>query len=44
MKSVLLGCITATLLAIGAWTVLDPEQMPASSAYTTQGVRLTPGH
>lgn len=44
MKSVLLGCIAAGLLAIGAFLVLDPAQTPASTAYSTEGVRLTEGH
>lgn len=45
MKSVLLGCVVATLLAFGAYLVLAPAQTPASEAYSTEGVRLSPaGH
>lgn len=44
MKSVLLGCCVAALLGFGAWLVLNPAQIPVTSAYATEGVRLTEGH
>lgn len=44
MKSVLLGCVMAGLLAVGAFLVLDPRQIPVTTAFTTEGVRLSNGH
>lgn len=41
MKSVLLGCLIAVLLAFGASQMLEVWQVPAATAYSTEGVRLT---
>ncbi|MDX5357503.1 MAG: hypothetical protein LPK12_07180 [Rhodobacterales bacterium] len=41
MKSVLLGCLIAVVLAIAAQMVLDREQIDAQTVYSTVGVRLT---
>lgn len=41
MKSVLLGCLVAVLLALGAYGVLDRAQKDANVAYATEGVRLS---
>lgn len=41
MKAVFLGMICAGLLAYGASMVLAPLAIPASTAYTTEGVRLS---
>lgn len=41
MKSVLLGCLAAVLLALGASQMLEAWQVPAATAYSTEGVRLT---
>lgn len=44
MKSVLLGCVSATLVAVAAWAILTPAQTPVTTAYSTEGVRLTDSH
>ncbi len=41
MKSVLAGIVAATIIAIGAWVVLDKNiQRSAEQRFTTEGVRL----
>ena len=40
MKSFLVGCAVAVILAIGSAAILDRFQEPASMAYATTGVRL----
>lgn len=40
MKSVLLGCLAAVLLALVASQVLEIWQEPSATAYSTEGVRL----
>jgi hypothetical protein len=41
MKSVLLGCAIAVLIAFGAYAVLDREfQQTAYERFVTEGVRL----
>jgi hypothetical protein len=41
MKSVLIGCIAALIVAMGAYAVLDMQvQNTAEERFSTQGVRL----
>ncbi|WP_270938600.1 hypothetical protein [Falsiroseomonas oryzae] len=41
MKSVLLGCVAAIVIAFGAYVVLDGNmQRSAEQRFTTEGVRL----
>ncbi|WP_272910981.1 hypothetical protein [Falsiroseomonas oryziterrae] len=41
MKSVLLGCVAAIVIALGAYAVLDGTvQRSAEQRFTTEGVRL----
>jgi hypothetical protein len=41
MKSVLIGCIAAVVIALGAYAVLDGRvQQTADQRFTTTGVRL----
>jgi hypothetical protein len=40
MKSFLVGCAAAVVIAIGAAQVLDSYQESSAAAYTTSGVRL----
>ncbi len=41
MKSVLIGCIAAIVVALGAYAVLDLNlQRTAEQRFTTEGVRL----
>jgi hypothetical protein len=41
MKSFIVSCIAAAVIAVGAYIVLDRMyQKPAEVAYTTTGVRL----
>jgi hypothetical protein len=41
MKSVLIGCICALVVAMGAYAVLDLNvQRTAEQRFTTEGVRL----
>ena len=40
MKSFLVACALAVILAVASAAVLDRYQEPASIAYTTTGVRL----
>lgn len=41
MKSVLLGCAVAAILAFAAHLVLEQWQQPSNAAYSTEGVRLS---
>jgi hypothetical protein len=41
MKSVLIGCVCAVVVALGAYAVLDTNiQRSAEQRFTTEGVRL----
>jgi hypothetical protein len=40
MKSFLIACAAAVIIAVGAAAVLDRYQEPTAVAYTTTGVRL----
>jgi len=40
MKSFLIACVAAIVVAIGAWLVLDRVQETVSVAYTTSGARI----
>jgi hypothetical protein len=40
MKSFLIGCVVAIVMAVAAAAVLDRYQEPTSVAYTTSGVRI----
>jgi hypothetical protein len=40
MRSFILACLAAIIVAVGAAVVLDRFQEPASSAFSTEGVRL----
>ena len=40
MKSFLIGCAAAIIIAVGAAMVLDRYQEPTATLYTTTGVRL----
>jgi hypothetical protein len=40
MKSFLLACVGALVIAVVAIIALDAVQKPADQAYTTTGVRL----
>lgn len=41
MKSILIGCIAAAVIALGAYAVLDGSlQRSAEQRFTTEGVRL----
>jgi hypothetical protein len=40
MKVFIAACIAAIVIAVGAIYVLDAYQKPASTAYTTQSVRI----
>lgn len=41
MKSVLLGCAVAVILAFAAYQLLETWQQPSAAAYSTEGVRLS---
>jgi hypothetical protein len=40
MKSFVIACVAAIVVAVGAWLVLDRVQEPVSVAYTTTGARI----
>lgn len=40
MRSFLVACIAAVVLAVGAYAVLTGVQKPAEVAYTTGAVRI----
>jgi hypothetical protein len=40
MKSFVIACVAAVIVAIGAWLVLDRVQESVSVAYTTTGARI----
>jgi hypothetical protein len=40
MKSFLLGCLAAVVIATAAGFLLDTVQKPTDQAYSTTGVRL----
>jgi hypothetical protein len=41
MKSVLIGCVAALVVALGAYAVLDMKvETSAEQRFTTEGVRL----
>jgi hypothetical protein len=40
MKSFLIGCLAAVVIAAGAGFVLNTVQKPTDQAYSTTGVRL----
>jgi hypothetical protein len=40
MKTFVVACIAAAVIAIGAVVVLNSVQKPASTAYSTTGVRI----
>lgn len=41
MRSILIGCVAAALIAFGAYAVLDSNfQQTADERFTTTGVRL----
>jgi hypothetical protein len=40
MKSFLLGCLAAVVIAAAAGFLLDTMQKPTDQAYSTTGVRL----
>ena len=40
VKSFLIGCAAAIVIAVGAAMVLDRYQEPTATLYTTTGVRL----
>jgi hypothetical protein len=40
MKSFLVGCVVAIVMAVGAAAVLGGMNVPSSEAYTTTGARI----
>jgi hypothetical protein len=40
MKSFVIACVAAVIVAVGAWLVLDRVQESVSVAYTTTGARI----
>jgi hypothetical protein len=40
MRSFLIACVAAIIIAIGGAVVLDHFQKPAATAFTTAGVRI----
>ena len=40
MKSFIIGCVAAVVIAFGAAALLDQWDEPVSMAYQTDGVRL----
>ncbi len=40
MKTFLIACAAAVVMAVGAWLVLEHFQQPVSVAYTTTGARI----
>jgi hypothetical protein len=40
MRSFLVACVAAIVLALGGAIVLDHFQKPAATAFTTAGVRM----
>ena len=40
MKSFIVACIAAAVIAVGAFVVLNGMQQPVWSAYSTTGVRI----
>jgi hypothetical protein len=40
MKTFIVACVAAAVIAVGAFVVLNGMQQPVGSAYTTSGVRI----
>ena len=40
MRSFVVACVAAVVIAIGAAAVLDHYQKPAAAAFSTSGVRI----
>jgi hypothetical protein len=40
MKTFIVACVAACLIAVGAAVILDRFQEPASTAFSTTGVRI----
>ena len=40
MKTFIIACVAAAVIAVGAVVVLNGMQKPVETAYTTSGVRI----